>query len=564
MAEEEIEEASDFIRTMVAEDIAKGKHDGQVVTRFPPEPSGLLHIGHAKALSVNFGIAQEFGGRCHLRFDDTNPSNEETEYVEAIKQDIAWLGFDWGDDLFYTSDYFEQLYQYAIELIEKGFAYVCDWSSEEIFANRGTLSEPMKASPGRSRGVEENLDLFARMRAGEFEEGSRVLRAKIDLDSSVLPMRDPVIYRIQKTAHHRTGTAWCIYPMYDFAHCLSDAIERVTHSLCSLEFVDRRPLYNWFLEHIDTGGSPEQTEFARLSLGYTVMSKRYLNQLIQQGFVDGWDDPRMPTISGMRRRGYTPESIRNFCRGIGVATRKNVIQPARLEFEVRDHLNRVAERRMGVLRPLKLVIENYPEGQIEELEVPNNPAVPDGGTRRVKFSRTLYVEQDDFMEDPPKKFFRLGPGREVRLRAAYFVTCNDVVKDDDGKVVELRCSYDPETRGGASPDGRKVKGTIHWVSADSAVQAEVRLYDPLFTEENPLKPEEGKTFLDTVNSNARELLENALVEESLANVSPGQSFQFERTGYFCADPDSAPGRPVFNRTVTLRDSWAKLSPKKGG
>ncbi len=561
MSSEETVEANDFVRALVAADVASNKHGGRVVTRFPPEPSGLLHIGHAKAICLDFGVAAEHGGRCHLRFDDTNPEAEEEDFVQAIKRDIQWLGFDWGEHLHFASDYFERLYEFAVELMGKGLAYVCDWSSEEIAANRGTLTEPANPSPGRSRTVEENLDLFARMKAGEFDEGAYVVRAKIDLASSVLPLRDPAIYRILKAPHHRTGHEWCIYPMYDFAHCLSDALEMITHSLCSLEFTDRRPLYDWFLEHLDVPSNPQQIEFARLNVAYTVTSKRRLKAMVNEGCVNGWDDPRMPTLAGLRRRGYTPESIRSFCTGIGVAKRESLIQLARLEFSVREHLNRVAERRMAVLRPLKVVIENYPEGEVEELDAINNPEDEAAGTRKVPFSREIYIERDDFMEDAPKKFFRLSQGREVRLRYAYFVTCTDVIKDADGRVVELRCSYDPATRGGDAPDGRKVKGTLHWVSAAAGVRAEVRLYDTLLDIEDPSSLEEGKTLLDHLSPNSLEVLSGCIVEPSLGESIPGGSFQFERLGYFSVDPDAQHDRLVFNRTVTLRDTWAKVAKK---
>ena len=560
---EENEESSDFIRTIIAEDIASNKHNGDVITRFPPEPSGMLHIGHAKAICLNFGVAAENGGRCHLRFDDTNPVAEEDEFVQSIKRDIQWLGFDWNEDLYYASDYFERLCAFAEELIGKGLAYVCDWSSEEIAANRGTLTEPANPSPGRARPVEENLDLFARMKAGEFEEGAYVVRAKIDLGSSVLPMRDPAIYRVLKTPHHRTGSDWCVYPMYDFAHCLSDSLESITHSLCSLEFRDRRPLYEWFLEHLDVPSNPRQIEFARLNVAYTVMSKRHLKAMIEKGFAAGWDDPRMPTLAGMRRLGYPPEAIRSFCAGIGVAKRENLIEVARLEFEVRDHLNRVADRRMAVLRPLKVVIENYPEDQTDELDAVNNPNDEAAGSRVVPFSREIYIERDDYMDDAPKKFFRLTLGREVRLRYAFFITCTEVIMDDDGEVIELRCTYDPETRGGDAPDGRKVKGTLHWVAAATAVPAEVRLYDTLLDLEDPSSLEEGKSFIDHVRPNSLETLSGCMVEPSLGAAVAGNSFQFERQGYFCVDPDSGPDRLVFNRTTTLRDTWAKQAPKGG-
>jgi len=555
-------ELSDFIRDIVSEDLASGKHD-HVVTRFPPEPNGYLHIGHGKAICLNFGVAEENEGVCHLRFDDTNPAAEKEEFAEAMRRDIAWLGFDWGDKLFYTSDYFERLHGYAVELIEKGKAYVCDWSSEEIAANRGTLTEAATASPGRTRPVEENRDLFARMTAGEFEEGSRSLRAKIDLGSSVLTMRDPVIYRIQKAQHYRRGSEWCVYPMYDLAHALSDSIEHITHSLCSLEFADHRPLYDWFIENVDTESTPRQIEFARLNLSHTVMSKRILRELVEGGHVRGWDDPRMPTLSGLRRRGYTPESVVSFCRGVGIAKRENMIELARLEFSIRDDLNRRAPRRMAVLRPLKVVIENYPEGEVEELDAVNNPEDAAAGSRKVPFSREIYIERDDFLEDPPRKFFRLAPGREVRLRYAYFITCNEVVKDESGEIVELRCSYDPATRGGDSPDGRKVKGTLHWVSAAQALNAEVRLYETLFSKEDPHDLEEGQHFLENLNPHSLEVLEGCKLEPALGELEPGESCQFERLGYFCTDADSEPGGMVFNRTVTLRDTWAKVAQKGG-
>ncbi len=552
----------DFIRAQIAADIAANKNEGQVITRFPPEPSGLLHIGHAKAICLDFGVAAENAGRCHLRFDDTNPASEETEFVEAIKEDIHWLGFDWGDDLYFASGYFDRLYAFAVELVQKGKAYVCDWSSEEILANRGTLTEPANPSPGRSRPIEENLDLLERMKNGEFEEGAYILRAKIDLGSSVLPMRDPAIYRIVKAPHHRTGSDWCIYPIYDFAHCLSDALELITHSLCSLEFVDRRPLYEWFLEQLDVPANPQQIEFARLNVAYTVTSKRFLKEVVNQGLVAGWDDPRMPTIAALRRRGYTPESIRNFCEGIGVAKRENLIQVARLEFSVREHLNRVAERRMAVLNPLKVVIENYPEDEVEELDAINNPEDEGAGKRKVPFSREIYIEREDFMEDAPKKFFRLTLGREVRLRYAYFITCTDVIKDENGEVVELRCTYDPETRGGDAPDGRKGKGTLHWVSAAAGVPAEVRLYETLLDIEDPNDVEEGKNLIDHVRRDSLEVRSDCFVEPSLKGTDAGTAVQFERLGYFCVDPDSTAEHPVFNRTVTLRDTWAKVAKKK--
>jgi len=552
----------DFIRARVAADVASRKNGGRVVTRFPPEPNGLLHIGHAKSIVLNFGIAREFGGVCNLRFDDTNPSAEETAYVEAIVEDVRWLGYDWADRLYFASDYFEQLFDMAVRLIEKGKAYVDDQSAEQVRANQGSLTEPGRPSPFRDRSVEENLDLFRRMRAGEFEPGTRVLRAKIDMASPVLTLRDPIMYRIQRMRHHRTGEDWSIYPMYDFAHGQSDAIEGITHSICTLEFQDHRPLYDWFIEQLELEPAPQQIEFARLNLSHTVMSKRMLRQLVAEGHVSGWDDPRMPTLAGLRRRGYTPESIRSFCEGIGVAKRDNTIELARLEHEIRQDLNRRAPRVMGVLRPLKVVIENFPEDETDELDAVNNPEDPAAGTRKLPFSREIWIERDDFLEDPPKKFFRLAPGREVRLRYAYFVTCTDVVKDAGGEVVALRCTYDPATRGGDAPDGRKVKGTIHWVSARHAVPAEVRLYGPLFDVPDPTDVEEGKSFLDHLDPASLEVVPDARVEPGLADAGPGHTVQFERLGYFCVDRDSSAGRLVFNRTVTLRDTWAKIAGKE--
>jgi glutaminyl-tRNA synthetase len=551
----------DFIRAIVAADVASGKHGGRVATRFPPEPNGYLHIGHAKSICLNFGVAQEHGGTCNLRFDDTNPTKEDVEYVDAIKEDVAWLGFIWSAEL-YASDYFEQLYLFAVELITRGKAYVDSLTAEDIRQYRGTLSEPGRNSPYRDRSVAENLDLFARMRAGEFDDGAHVLRAKIDMASPNFNMRDPTLYRIRHAAHHRTGDAWHIYPMYDFAHPLSDAIERITHSLCTLEFEDHRPLYDWLVSSLFERDRPQQIEFARLNLNYTVMSKRKLLQLVQHGIVSGWNDPRMPTISGLRRRGYTPESIRDFCTRIGVAKKENVIDVAQLEHSIREDLNTRARRVMAVLRPLKLVITNYPEGQIEEVDVINNPEDETAGTRKVPFSRVLYIERDDFRENPPKKFFRLSPGKEVRLRCAYFVTCTEVVKDGSGEIVELRCTYDPATRGGDSPDGRRVKATLHWVSAAHAIPAEVRLYDRLFSVEDPERMPEGKTFLDNINPSSLDVLRACQVEPSLASATPGTSVQFERLGYFCVDPDSRPGAPVFNRTVSLRDTWARIEQKQ--
>jgi glutaminyl-tRNA synthetase len=550
---------SDFIRNIIEEDLRTNKYGGRVHTRFPPEPNGYLHIGHAKSICLNFGIATQYGGLYNLRFDDTNPSKEEAEYVESIQEDIRWLGFDWEDRLFYASDYFEQIYEYAVQLIKAGQAYVCDLSPEEIREYRGTLTEPGQDSPYRTRSVEENLDLFERMRAGEFEDGSRVLRAKIDMASPNLSMRDPVMYRILRATHHRTGDKWCIYPMYDFTHCLSDSIEGITHSICTLEFENNRPLYDWFLDQLEVY-HPQQIEFARLNLNYTVMSKRKLLQLVEQGHVSGWDDPRMPTLSGLRRRGYTPEAIRDLCDRIGVARADSIVDVAFLEHCVRQDLNQRAPRVMGVLCPLKVVIDNYPEDQVEELEALNHPQDPSMGTRKVPFSRVLYIERDDFHEDPPKKFFRLAPGREVRLRYAYFITCVGVVKDEQtGKVVELHCTYDPATRGGAAPDGRKVKGTLHWVSAAHALEAQVRLYDRLFLNENPNEVEEGTDFTSNLNPNSLETLTECRVEPSLAGATPGSRYQFERQGYFCVDPDSSGGKLVFNRTVSLRDSWAKVA-----
>ena len=554
----------DFIRTIIEEDLKTGKHTS-VVTRFPPEPNGYLHIGHAKSICINFGIARQYEGICNMRFDDTNPTKEEVEYVESIKADVQWLGFDWEDRLFFASDYFEKLYDFAVQLIKDGNAFVESSSQEEIRQYRGTLTEPGKESPDRNRSVEENLDLFERMRAGEFEDGRHVLRAKIDMAHPNLNMRDPVIYRIRHSTHHRTGDKWCIYPMYDFTHGLSDMIEGVTHSICTQEYEDHRPLYDWFLDVLKTPCHPRQIEFARLNLNYTVMSKRKLLKLVQGGYVDGWDDPRMPTISGMRRRGYTAEAVRNFCDRIGVAKRDSIVDLALLEYCVREDLNRIAPRVMGVLRPLRVIIDNYPEGQVEELDAPYHPEDTTLGSRKVPFSRELYIEQDDFLEDPPKKFFRLAPGKEVRLRYAYYVKCERVVKDEKtGEVIAVHCTYDPETRGGWSKDGRKVRGTLHWVSADHAVDAEVRLYDRLFAVENPAGGKDSD-FTDHVNSKSLEVLKDCKVEPSLKAASPGSLCQFERIGYFCVDSeDSKAGSPVFNRTVTLRDSWAKIMKKKGG
>jgi len=550
---------SNFIRHIIAEDLKANKNDGRVVTRFPPEPNGYLHIGHAKSICLNFGIAGENkGGVCNLRFDDTNPSKEDVEYVESIKEDVRWLGFDWGDRLFYASDYFEQLYQYAVQLIKKGKAYVCSLSAEEIRQYRGTLTEPGTESPYRTRSVEENLDMFERMRAGGFEDGTHVLRAKIDMASSNVIMRDPTLFRIRRVPHHRTGNKWCIYPMYDFAHCLSDSIEGITHSICTLEFEINRQLYDWILDELNVDCHPQQIEFARLNLSYSVLSKRKLVELVEGEYVSGWDDPQMPTLSGLRRRGYTPESIRNFCERIGVAKRDSIVDIALLEYSVREDLNKRAPRVMGVLRPLRVVIDNYPEDQVEELDALNNPEYPAMGSRKVPFSRVLYIEQDDFQENPPKKFFRLAPGREVRLRYAYYITCVKVVKDEQtGQVVELHCTYDPETRGGSSPDGRKVKATLHWVSAAHAIEAEARLYDHLFIKENP-SDEKDADFKKFLNPNSLEIL-TCYVEPSLAGAEPGSRCQFERLGYFCVDSvDSSDKKLVFNRTVTLRDTWARI------
>jgi glutaminyl-tRNA synthetase len=550
---------SNFIRDIILEDLKTNKHNGRVQTRFPPEPNGHLHIGHAKAICIDFGLADEFGGHTNLRFDDTNPEKEETEYVESIKADVNWLGFQW-DGLFYASDYFDQLCDWAVKLIKDGKAYVDDLTADEIRKYRGTLTEPGKDSPHRKRPVEENVNLFERMRAGEFPDGSRVLRAKIDMASPNLNFRDPVMYRILHAEHHRTGNKWCIYPMYDFAHGESDSIERVTHSLCTLEFEDHRPLYNWFIEQLGIFPS-RQIEFDRLNLTYTLLSKRKLLQLVQEGRVSGWDDPRMPTLGGIRRRGYTPEAVRNFCGAIGVSKTNGSIELAMLEHFVREDLNKRAPRVMAVLRPLKVVIDNYPENQVEEMDAVNNPEEASAGTRKVPFSRVLYIEQDDFREVPPKGYFRLSPGREVRLRYGYFVTCKSVVKNEKGEVVEVHCTYDPASHGGSSPDGRKVKSTIHWVSAAHAVDAEVRIYENLFTKENPNDVEEGQDFTANLNPNSLEVITCAKLEPSLANAAIGGRYQFERLGYFCVDPDSKPGNPVFNRTVALKDTWAKVEKK---
>jgi glutaminyl-tRNA synthetase len=555
--------STDFIRTIVDEDLAAGRHNGRVATRFPPEPNGYLHIGHAKSICLNFGVAAERGGSCNLRFDDTNPTKEDVEYVDAIKGDVKWLGFAWNAER-YASDYFEQLYEFAVLLIRRGLAYVDSSSADDIRRLRGTLTEPGVNSPDRERSVEENLELFARMRAGEFPDGAHVLRAKIDMASPNLNMRDPTLYRIRHASHHRTGDRWCIYPMYDFAHPLSDAVEHITHSLCTLEFEDHRPLYDWLVDNLIEGDKPRQYEFARLNLNYTVMSKRKLLQLVQQNLVSGWDDPRMPTIAGLRRRGYTPESIRDFCARIGVAKKENVIDVAQLEHSIREDLNRRAPRVLAVLRPLKVVLTNYPEDATEEVDVINNPENDAAGTRRVPFSRELYIERDDFREDPPKKFYRLAPGREVRLRCAYFITCDEVVKDASGEVVELRCTYDPATRGGNAPDGRRPKATLHWVSARHAINGEVRLYDRLFSTDDPERAPAGGTFLDNLNPRSLEILRGCRLEPSLAAAAPGDRVQFERLGYFAVDPDSHSGALVFNRTVSLRDTWAKIEQRDAG
>ncbi|XPV74774.1 MAG: glutamine--tRNA ligase/YqeY domain fusion protein [Desulfovibrio sp.] len=556
--------ASNFVKSMIEEDNKSGRFEGRVHTRFPPEPNGYLHIGHAKSICLNFGIAKEFGGKCNLRFDDTNPVKESTEYVEAIQKDVKWLGFDWEDRLFYASDYFDKLYEFAEELIKEGLAYVDSQSAEQIRETRGTLKEPGTPSPYRDRSVEENLELFRGMKAGEYEEGELILRAKIDMASPNFLMRDPALYRIRKVHHHRTGDKWCIYPMYDFTHCISDAIENITHSLCTLEFANNRELYDWVLGHISSPSSPYQTEFARLNLAYTVTSKRKLNQLVEDNIVEGWDDPRMPTLSGMRRRGYPAAAIRNFCERIGVARADSLVDFSLLEFCVREKLNDTAPRLMGVVNPLKVVITNYPEDQVDEFEFPYHPE-DDMGSRMVPFTRELYIEREDFREEAPRKFFRMKPGQEVRLRYAYYVTCTDFVKDENGEVVEVHCTYDPESRGGGTEDGRRVRGTMHWVSATKGLKAEVRMYDHLFHEPNPADPKHDKEFTEFVNPNSLEIRKECYVEPSLADAEPGMSLQFERIGYFCVDTvHSKKGQPVFNRTATLRDSWAKLEKKLKG
>jgi glutaminyl-tRNA synthetase len=551
---------SNFIKAIINDDLKTNKYDGRVNTRFPPEPNGYLHIGHAKSICLNFGVANEYNGKCNLRFDDTNPTKEETEYVDSIMEDVRWLGFDWEDRLYYASDYFGQLHAYAVQLIREGKAFVCDLNPEEMREYRGTLTEPGKESPYRNRSVEENLELFERMKNGEFPEGSHTLRAKIDMSSPNINMRDPVIYRIMYASHHRTGDKWCIYPMYDYTHCISDSIERITHSLCTLEFEDHRPLYDWVL--IELGAyRPQQIEFARLNLNHTVMSKRKLLRLVNEKFVDGWDDPRMPTISGLRRRGYTPASIRNFAERIGVAKSENTVDISLLEYCIREDLNKNAARAMAVLNPMKITIANYPEGETEYLDAVNNPEDPSAGTRKVPFSKVLFIEKDDFMEDPPKKFFRLSPGKEVRLRWGYIIKCIDTVRDENGNITELICTYDPDTKGGNTPDGRKIQGTIHWVSAAHCYEGEIRLYNHLFTRENPEDTQEGEDFTTNLNPESL-IIQKGLLEPSLRDALPGDKFQFERVGYFCVDSKySGPGKPVFNRTVTLRDTWAKMQGK---
>jgi len=558
----EKEKSLDFIRQRITEDVAAKKNDGQVVTRFPPEPNGYLHIGHAKSICLNFGVAKEFNGRCHLRFDDTNPCKEEDEYVQSIQEDVKWLGFDWKDHLHFASDYFDQLHGFAVDLIKEGKAYVDSLSAEEIRKYRGTLTDPGKDSPYRERSIEENLDLFEKMKNGEFDEGSYVLRAKIDMASPNITLRDPTLYRIRKSDHHRTGDKWCIYPMYDFTHCLSDSLEEITHSLCTLEFENNRPLYEWVLGQLAVSCRPQQIEFARLNLNYTIMSKRKLLALVEEKHVSGWDDPRMPTLSGMRRRGYTPQAIRNFCERIGIAKVENTVELAFLEHCVREDLNKRARRVMAVLNPLKVVITNYPDDTNEELDAVNNPEDQEAGTRKVPFSKTLYIERDDFMEEPVKKFFRLAPGREVRLRYAYFITCQDVVKNEQGEITELHCTYDPATRGGDAPDGRKVKATLHWVSAEQAAKTEVRLYDTLFCSENPESGKDGQDFKLDLNPESLKILKECWAEPAVLTLAPGENVQFERLGYFCVDAESSSSNPVLNRTVTLKDSWAKIARKQ--
>ena len=561
MPEEKETRNLDFIRQTVATDKQNGKWDGKVITRFPPEPNGYLHIGHAKSICLNFGIAEEFAGRCNLRFDDTNPEKEEQEYVDSIKEDVGWLGWEWAGEPMFASDYFDKMYEYAIQLIKKQRAYVCDLSPEQIREYRGTLKEPGKNSPYRDRSVEENLELFEKMKNGEFPDGSKTLRAKIDMAASNINMRDPVMYRIVNKPHHRTGDKWCIYPTYDWAHGLEDSIEGITHSICTLEFENHRPLYDWFLDQLEVH-HPQQIEFARLNLSYTVMSKRKLQRLVQEKYVTSWDDPRMPTISGLKRRGYSPRAIRDFCRTIGVNKFNSTVDMALLEHCVRKDLNKTSPRIMGVIDPIKLVIDNYPDDKTEHLDAVNNPEAPSAGTRKVPFSKELYIEREDFMEVPPKKFYRLSPGREVRLRYAYFVTCTDVVKDKDGNVTEIHCTYDPQTRGGDAPDGRKVKATLHWVSAKDALKVTARLYDNLFTKENPEDVPEGKDFTENINPNSLRVQENCFVEPSVKNAKPLERYQFERKGYFCVDPDSTEGNLIFNRTVSLRDTWKKIQKQR--
>ena len=557
---EEANAPTDFIREIVREDVKNGKHK-KIVTRFPPEPNGYLHIGHAKAFCLDFGLAEEFAGQCNLRFDDTNPDREDTEYVESIKEDLKWMGFDWGDGLYFASDYFDQLYDYAVELIQQGKAYVCDLSPQEIRDYRGTVTEPGKNSPYRDRTVSENLDLFARMKKGEFPDGACTLRAKADMASPNMNMRDPVMYRIKHTSHHRTGDKWCIYPMYDWAHGQSDAIEQVTHSLCSIEFAEHRPLYDWYIQQLEIFPS-RQIEFARLNITYTLTSKRMLTQLVERNLVNGWDDPRMPTLSGMRRRGIPPQAIKNFIWRVGMNRRDTTAEIDLFEFYIREHLNKVAPRVMGVIDPLKVVIENYPEGEEETFEAMINPEDPDAGTRPVPFSRELYIEREDFMEDPPRKFYRLAPGREVRLRAACYITCRDAVKDDDGNVIELRCTWDPESRGGTTPDKRRVRSTLHWVSAKHALEAEVRLFDRLFMTESPTRTKNGEDFTDNLNPDSLEVRPTCYVEPSMKGAEVGHVVQFERLGYFCVNSDSSDEKLVLNRTITLRDTWAKMKGKK--
>ena len=554
--------AGNFIKQIIIDDLKVNKNNGKVHTRFPPEPNGYLHIGHAKSICLNFGLAKEFGGLTNLRFDDTNPVKEDVEYVDSIQEDVRWLGFDWDDRKFFASDYFDKLYEFAIQLIKMGKAFVCEQTPEEMKQCRGTLTEPGTPSPWRDRSVEENLELFERMKNGEFEDGTRTLRAKIDMASPNINMRDPVVYRIKKATHHRTGDKWCIYPMYDFTHCLSDMLEGITHSCCTLEFEDHRPLYDWYLDVLKTPCHPQQIEFARLNINYTILSKRKLLQLVKENYVSGWDDPRMPTICGLRRRGYTPESIRNFAEKIGVTKAESIVDYSVLEFCVREDLNKIAQRRMAVVDPLKVTIENYPDNAGEDLlDAVNNPEDESAGKRQIAFSKVIYIDRNDFMENPPKKFYRLAPGREVRLRYAYFITCKEVIKDENGEVKELICTYDPASRGGNSPDGRKVQGTIHWVSAAYGKETECRMYDNLFLKENPDDAPEGKTFLDNLNPDSLKVI-NVIAEPSLLDAAPGEKFQFERVGYFCADiHDSKPGHPVFNRTVGLRDSWAKIMKK---